>query len=126
METEELFLSPEAANHASAPRYGHGPFGEFIRATGTRAKANPFRFSTKYEDEEPDLPHYGYRYYKPSTGRWLSMDPGQEDGGRNSYCTSRNDTANLYELLGMWSTGVHHRMIDDWLQDPIRMRNLPP
>ena len=33
----------------------YGPFGEFIRATGPMAKANPFRFSTKYQDDETDL-----------------------------------------------------------------------
>jgi len=28
-----------------------GPFGEVLRATGPMAKANPFRFSTKYQDD---------------------------------------------------------------------------
>src|SRR5208283_3739186 len=49
-----------------------GPFGEVIRATGPMAKANPFRFSTKYQDDETDLLYYGYRYYNPAMGRWLS------------------------------------------------------
>jgi RHS repeat-associated protein len=34
-------------------------------------KANPFRFSSKYQDDETDLLYYGYRYYNASTGRWL-------------------------------------------------------
>jgi uncharacterized protein RhaS with RHS repeats len=45
-----------------------GPFGELIRATGPMAKLNPFRFSTKYQDDETDFLYYGYRYYNPSTG----------------------------------------------------------
>lgn len=53
----------------------YGPFGELFRATGPMAKANPFRFSTKYQDDETDLNYYGYRYYTASTGRWLSRDP---------------------------------------------------
>jgi RHS repeat-associated protein len=57
-----------------------GPFGEVIRATGPMAKANPFRFSTKYQDDETDLLYYGYRYYNASTGRWLSRDPIDEPG----------------------------------------------
>jgi RHS repeat-associated protein len=49
------------------------------------AKANPFRFSTEYQDDESDLLYYGYRYYNASTGRWISRDPMEEDGGLNLY-----------------------------------------
>ena len=61
-----------AADGTVAANYEYGPFGEVIRPTGPMAKANPFRFSTKYQDDESDLLYYGYRYYKPSTGTWLS------------------------------------------------------
>jgi RHS repeat-associated protein len=44
------------------------------------AKANPFRFSTKFQDDETDLLYYGYRYYNASAGRWLSRDPSAEPG----------------------------------------------
>jgi RHS repeat-associated protein len=47
------------------------------------ARANPFRFSTKYQDDETDLLYYGRRYYSASTGRWLSRDPSGERGGYN-------------------------------------------
>jgi RHS repeat-associated protein len=60
--------------------YEYGPFGEVIRATGPMAKANPIRFSTKYQDNESDLVYYGYRYYDPSMGKWLSRDPMTESG----------------------------------------------
>ena len=59
-----------------AARYEYGPFGEVMRASGTMAKANPIRSSSKYSDDETDFIYYGYRYYNPSTGRWLSRDPG--------------------------------------------------
>ncbi|MGA2248429.1 MAG: RHS repeat-associated core domain-containing protein [Verrucomicrobiota bacterium] len=68
-----------------------GPFGEVIRATGPMAKANPIRFSTKYQDDESDLLYYGYRYYKPSTGTWLNRDPKGEDGGLNLYVNVGNN-----------------------------------
>jgi RHS repeat-associated protein len=64
-----------AANGATVANYEYGPFGEVIRATGPAAKLNPFRFSSKYDDDESELLYYGYRYYNPSTGRWLSRDP---------------------------------------------------
>lgn len=52
-----------------------GPFAEVLRATGLACGANPFRFSTKYQDEETDLFYYGYRYYSASRGRWVSWHP---------------------------------------------------
>ncbi len=56
-------------------RYEYGPFGEVVRATGTMAATNPFRWSTKIQDEDSGLNYYGYRYYSAGVGRWLSADP---------------------------------------------------
>jgi RHS repeat-associated protein len=78
-----------------------GPFGEVIRATGPMAKANPFRFSTKYQDDETDLLYYGYRYYNASTGRWLSRDPIEEDGGLNLYGFVWNDPLSEVDSFGL-------------------------
>ena len=51
----------KATDGSSSAVYEYGPFGELLRATGPMAKANPFRFSTKYQDDETDLLYYGYR-----------------------------------------------------------------
>ena len=83
-------------------QYAYGPFGELLRATGPMAKANPLRFSTKYQDDETDLIYYGYRYYDPSTGRWLNRDPIGERGGLNLYANCRNDVINCVDWLGLW------------------------
>ncbi|MCZ7640943.1 MAG: hypothetical protein M5U12_35755 [Verrucomicrobia bacterium] len=64
-------------------RYEYGPFGEPVRVTGALAAAQPFRFSTKWTDAETGLLYYGYRYYNPTTGRWVSRDPIGEQGGFN-------------------------------------------
>jgi RHS repeat-associated protein len=64
-----------AANGTIAANYEYGPFGELIRATGPMAKLNPAREGTKFYDDETDMAYYGYRFYNPSTGRWLSRDP---------------------------------------------------
>ena len=77
-----------------------GPFGELIRATGPMAKLNPFRFSTKYQDDETDLVYYGYRYYNASTGRWLSRDPIGERGGLNLYGFVKNNPLAKVDFLG--------------------------
>jgi RHS repeat-associated protein len=56
--------------------YEYDPFGNLLRATGPVAQGNPFRFSTKYQDDETELVYFGYRWYDPVLGRWLrSRDP---------------------------------------------------
>ena len=65
------------------------PFGNLLSATGPAANVCPFGFQTKYTDIETGLVYFGYRYYNPNTGTWLSRDPLEEQGGINlyAYCT---------------------------------------
>jgi RHS repeat-associated protein len=100
-----------------------GPFGELLRAIGPIAKANPFRFSTKYQDDETDLLYYAYRYYSASTGRWLSRDPIDEEAFRlpslkdfedidlplepNLYGFAANDPADEVDALGLVIVGFY-------------------
>jgi RHS repeat-associated protein len=72
-----------------------------MKVTGSAAALNPFRFSTKYTDSETGLLYYGFRYYNPSTGRWLSRDPIEEEGGFNLYGMVENDPLNRVDLLGL-------------------------
>jgi RHS repeat-associated protein len=44
---------------------------------------------------------YGFRYYGPATGRWLSRDPIGEDGGVNLYGFVGNDGVNRWDVLGL-------------------------
>ena len=81
--------------------YTYGPFGETLRAAGPLAQANPWRFSTKYQDEETGLLYYGYRFYNPTDGRWPSRDPIEEEGGVNLYGMLGNDAVNRIDLLGL-------------------------
>src|SRR5688500_13527131 len=64
------------------------------------AKKNPFRFSTKFTDNESGLVYYGYRYYNPVTGRWLTRDLIEEDGGINIYALIPNDPLNYIDSDG--------------------------
>ena len=114
------------ADGTTLASYEYGPFGEVIRATGPMARNNPFRFSTKYQDDESDLLYYGYRYYKPSTGTWANRDPASEEAFLNQLSQSMtlnevfgiyalsddrcdfvvNDPLNKIDLLGLASTTV--------------------
>ncbi|MBI2442158.1 MAG: hypothetical protein HYV35_12405 [Lentisphaerae bacterium] len=81
-----------------AAHYEYSPFGEIIVAIGPEAGDNPYRFSTKYFDSESGLYYYGYRYYSPSLGRWLSRDPIGEQKFYDIYTRGMNwrDKTKLY------------------------------
>ncbi len=83
-------------------QYEYLPYGKQVTATGTMASSNPIRFSTKYRDNETDLYYYGYRYYSPSLGRWISRDPIDEQGGLNLYGFVNNDPVNKWDKLGFF------------------------
>jgi RHS repeat-associated protein len=95
----------DASNGTVASQYEYGPFGEVLRATGPMSRANPLRFSTKYQDDETDLLYYGYRYYSASTGRWLSRDPSEESGGLNLYGFVNNNSVDGADALGLLRWG---------------------
>ncbi len=80
--------------------YEYDAFGRTLSATGSMASAFPFRFSTKYYDAEADLYYYGYRYYSPELGRWLTRDPIEEGGGDNLYAFCGNNGVNRIDMLG--------------------------
>ena len=65
------------------------------------------RFSTKYYDAEADLYYYGYRYYSPSLGRWISRDPAGDGGGENLYVVCENQLLTCWDVLGYFKQGAH-------------------
>lgn len=90
----------DGSSGAIAARYEYGPFGEPLRATGIMAKRNGIRFSTKFTDNESGSLYYGYRYYNPSTGRWLSRDPIQELAKGSLYNYVLGDPIRYWDDLG--------------------------
>ena len=103
-------------------RYDYGPFGELVRSSGALAKANPFRFSTKYQDDESGLSYYGYRFYDPLNGRWPNRDPLGESGfealksgdsnlpgdGPNSYLFLHNNPIDQTDYLGLYGSSLQN------------------
>ena len=82
-------------------RYDYDPFGPSLGISGPASAQNSFRFSTKYTDAFTGLVYYGYRFYEPKSGRWLSRDPLGETGGVNLYGFVGNDAANEIDVLGL-------------------------
>jgi RHS repeat-associated protein len=99
-----------------------GPFGELLRATGPMAKANPFRFSTKYQDDETDLLYYGFRYERD--GRWLSRDPLSDHGQKCLYTYANNDPVDSIDLKGL-RTWVPYPSPGHYVDDPPHFRPVP-
>ena len=81
--------------------YAYDAFGNTISSSGSMASVFPHCFSTKYYDAETDLYYYGYRYYSPSLGRWISRDPICERGGANLYSSFGNDAVWRIDLFGL-------------------------
>lgn len=81
--------------------YEYDAFGNTLRATGSYAGSNLFRFSTKFTDTETCLVYYGLRYYSPTLGRFINKDPIEEQGGLNLYGFVGNDGVNRWDYLGM-------------------------
>jgi uncharacterized protein RhaS with RHS repeats len=49
--------------------------------------------------------YYGYRFYDPGAGRWLSRDPIGEEGGVNLYGMVGNDAVNDFDIDGLSPRG---------------------
>ncbi len=92
-----------AADGTIAAHYEYDPYGNLNYSSGSYKDENPFRFSTKYHDDETGLVYYGYRYYDPEIGMWLNRDPLGEEGSLNLYLFVLNGPLNYIDPFG-----------DDW------------
>lgn len=87
----------DAADGSLAARYDYAGFGLRVLSEGPYARDNPFGFSTKYTDAETGHLYYGLRSYDPDTGRWLSRDPIEEEGGENVYAFNFNNAVRFVD-----------------------------
>ena len=70
--------------------------------SGTFSTAIPFHPSAKYTDAETGLLYYGYRYYQPAIGRWLSRDPIEEMDDVNILGFVCNNAIGFADATGLW------------------------
>jgi len=128
----------DAANGSIRARYEYGPFAEPIRSSGQLSKLHPIRFSTKYTDTGSGFLYYGYRYYNPSTGRWMTIDPVGEAGAMNCFAFVLNQPVQEFDVLGLadfpaeGGTGMPGLLLDripersagGWIQVEVTARSL--
>lgn len=86
---------------AFVAQYEYDAFGQTIRMSGVWASNNPFRYSSKYTDDETYLINFGRRYYFPNQGRFMGRDPIDEKGGIHLYVFCLNNAVNQWDYLGM-------------------------
>jgi RHS repeat-associated protein len=98
-------------NGAVVAGYTYDPFGRTVAMHGPAAPANAYRFSTKPVDDVFGLYYYGYRYYSPGLGRWLSRDPIEEPDPireqselqrRNGHLLSVSPPFGLHDVPDTW------------------------
>lgn len=91
-----------ATNGSLAARYDFDGFGNTMGHSGPLASANPFRFSTKYTDDETGLVYFGFRYYSPQLGRWINRDPMGDVGLVSLPRAGRPRSQGLSDLLNLF------------------------
>ena len=79
--------------------YSYDPFGAPRARSG--ALEQEFRFATKMYDEQTGLSYFGFRFYSPLIGRWISRDPSRESGGANLYAYAENDPVSFVDPTGL-------------------------
>ncbi len=67
-------------------------------------------------EETSCLSFYGYRYYAPQLGRWLSKDPIGERGGVNLSGFVSNNSVSMVDVLGLsWSDFFGSGMVETFI-----------
>ncbi|MBK9128163.1 MAG: RHS repeat-associated core domain-containing protein [Phycisphaerales bacterium] len=96
-------VDPNAASAAASlvARYEYDPYGGVIFESGSYAASNAWRFSTKQFDPVTGLGCWGYRWYSPRLGRWVSRDPIEERGGQPLYCYVSGSPVTMIDALGL-------------------------
>jgi RHS repeat-associated protein len=89
-----------------------------IEVATREATTTPHRFRGQWEDEETGLCYNRYRYYDPSTGRYLSPDPAARLPDANEF---RYGTSPINDVDPL---GLTHQAQATWYPDPAR--NEPP
>ncbi|MCK7318537.1 hypothetical protein L8P35_17770 [Enterobacter cloacae] len=101
-------------------------------SAGADEEAEEIRDRTqRYSGKERDatgLYYYGWRYYQPEAGRWLSADPGGLIDGTNLFCFCRDNPVNWSDDSGLYpgsdygvEPGENYKKLSDRKQKMVDM-----
>ncbi|MBQ7251044.1 MAG: RHS repeat protein, partial [Kiritimatiellae bacterium] len=86
------------ASGSVAATFRYTPFGQLSARTGSVLPR--YLFSSKEFDRPANLYYYGYRYYAPRLGRWMTRDPLGEVDTPNVFVFVRNVANNNIDAFG--------------------------
>ena len=92
-------VNVSSTNQTQLAKYTYSPFGEVLLKEGDFDSR--YQFSTKEYDPSTGLNYYGFRFYSPELGRWISREPLGESGGLNLYGFGPNNPVNGFDYLGL-------------------------
>ncbi|WP_340617101.1 RHS repeat protein [Xenorhabdus entomophaga] len=91
--------------------YPYGGTSVWVAKNQTEANYKTIRYSGKERDIS-GLYYYGYRYYQPWVGRWLSADPAGTVDGLNLYRMVRNNPISLFDPDGQAPNDANVQKVD--------------
>lgn len=102
-------------------RYSYTVFGERRIYDGEGRErlgtvvGNPWQYGNRRWDEETGFVCFGYRYYDPKQGRWLTPDPAGFVDGYNLYAYVQNNPLRYWDRFGLLfiSPGITYDNIKD-------------
>ncbi|WP_348650907.1 RHS repeat domain-containing protein [Enterobacter cloacae] len=97
--SSQLELDGEGQVISMEEYYPYGGTAVWAARSTTEADYKTIRYSGK-ERDATGLYYYGYRYYQPWAGRWLSADPAGTVDGLNLFRMVRNNPVTLYDTEG--------------------------
>ncbi len=79
--------------------YTYEAFGNVVAQSGTIT--NPYQFQTKQFNSATGLVNFGFRYYNPAIGRFITADPLGMINGPNLYAYVGNNPLNWIDPFGL-------------------------
>jgi RHS repeat-associated protein len=84
---------------AIAATFTYSPYGSLLAVTGTAT--TPILFAGGYQDRSTSLYYLVHRYFEPSIGQFLTVDPAVEQS-KSSYGYASGDPVNASDPSGLW------------------------
>jgi RHS repeat-associated protein len=109
-------------------RYGYDPYGKTTLVSGSNLSTKQYAGMYMHQPSALYLTRAGDgsstgRPFDPATGRWLSRDPINEDGGMNLYGYCSNDPADYTDTSGLFSPAPSPVPV---IPDPVPLPPVPP